>query len=277
MFKRAAAVAATVPPPLQEAAFNRALDALMSPPNSDRGLGDAAARKRHNGASGTRQRPGSGAAELGDNSVASLLAIPRSTAEQVDDEEGALGKSLALLRVAEEKLKIGGLSASQIAQVLTTKFKWKAVNQALDRSGKMVDSSTIGGARSYTIMDAGIRYLDTPPDQRQASSGATRRRSRPVNLTPSKSTTRASEDTASPAKKPPRRPGGGPSEAVERLVSKGYFNEPRLLGAIREELRDARGLVYKSSDLSPVMTRMLREGKLGRSKNQDGQYEYVSS
>lgn len=288
MFRRAAAVAATVPPALQEAAFNRALDALMSPPSTNgthRDDGHGSSRSA-SGSSRRSARGGQTPGEAADDPVAALIAMPRSNAEPVDDEDGALGKSLALLRVAEDQLQISGLSASQIATVLTNKFKWKvtrqAVGQALDRAGKMVDSSTKNGARSYTIMDSGLRYLDTPADQRLAPSGGTggaRRRSRASKAAPAKAQAKSDLDTSGPAKKAAsRRPGAsGPREAVEQLLTKGFFKEPRLLGAIREELKDTRGLVYKSTDLSPTMTRMLREGKLNRNKNADGQYEYIDS
>jgi hypothetical protein len=222
--------------------------------------------------------------------VEALLALPRDRAQEVDDEQGALGKSLALLTVAERELGIEGLTAPNIAEVLARKFKWKvtrqAISQALDRSGKMVDSHSNGGAaRTYMIMEAGSQYLATPVADRQvpaSGSGAARRgRKAKGEQSTSARASKTSASSGSDEKKPTsaRRSTNksGPKDAIESLVEAGYFATPRLLGDIRDELRDRRGLVFKSTDLSPAMTRLLREGRLERRRNADSQYEYFKA
>ncbi len=286
--KRAAAVAAGVPQALQEAAFNRAFEALLHPgsggePNGHSSAGRAARTVRET-------EGGSGGGDKPIDPVAAMVALPRNVYAQVDDETGAMGKALALLTVAENEAHINALTSSQIAQILTTKLKWKvsrqAINQAMDRAGRMVDSTSGAGARAYTIMAAGQDYLNTPIDERMAPSGSSgpRRRARAskaASSSKSKTAKPTSSDDSDPAiaKKttPARRTDGrtGPREAVERLVGNGFFATPRTLGAIRTELRDSTAVDYKSTDLSPAMTRLLREGKLSRRKNEESQYEYV--
>jgi hypothetical protein len=271
-FRRAAAIAATVPTALQEAAFNRALDAVLN------ATGNQGKQQR-------RQLP----SEDDDTSdpIATVLAISRSSAEEVDNEDGALGKALALLHVAEREADVPGLTAPQIAYVLTTKFKWKvsrqAITQALDRAGKMVDSTVGSGARIYTIMASGVEYLNQPVDERPmalaAGSGQRRRRRLPRgNSRPGSGSAVSPEGDNDSRLATPRKQSrrAGPKEAIEQLISNDFFSSPRMLAAIREELRVSRGLAYKSTDLSPVMTRLLREGRLIRSRNGESQqYEYV--
>jgi hypothetical protein len=282
VFKRAAAVAATMPPALQEVAFNRALDALLRPGQSnDANRGTGSGGPQRSGPGGTKTE-----SNAGDDAVEALLALPRNLAEEVDDEEGALGKALALLTVAERELGIESLTAPNIAEVLTRKFKWRvsrqAITQALDRAGKMVDSKEASGGRRYTIMAAGSRYLATPAAERQAPAVAAVRRGRKSSNGQKATAGRTSNttDAAEPdgkktaaLRRSASRP--GPKEAIQGLIDSGYFGSPRLLGNIRDELRDRRGLSYKSTDLSPVMVRLLREGRLKRRRNEDAQYEYV--
>lgn len=279
LFKRAAAVAESVPAALQEAAFNRALDALLHP------NGDTGASSRRDGSSRGSRQPGKARSgdDGGSDPVQTLLTLSRDQAESVDDAEGALGKALALLHVAETKAGISALTAPQIAQVLTTKFKWKvtrqAITQALDRAGKMVDSTTGDGARAYTIMQAGVQYLETPAEERQAGTARQTTPRRPAKRGARKATATNAEPKPANGSSSQRKQSTreGPRASVEALISRGFFSTPRLLGDIKNELKDSRGLVYKSTDLSPVLTRLLRDGILSRARNADSQYEYVSN
>jgi hypothetical protein len=62
---------------------------------------------------------------------------------------------------------------------------------------------------------------------------------------------------------------------VEALIDEGFFEEPRGIADIRKELRDQKALNYASTDLSPGLTRLLREGRLKRSKTEK-QYVYTA-
>jgi len=291
-FKRAAAIAATVPPALQEVAFNRALDAVLGVSHWRGSEGTNGSGGGGGGGRGTSRQTAArdnGAAPVEDaaDPVKTLMSLPRDKAEEVDDEDGALGKALAMLVVAEREAGISGLSAPQIAAVLTGKFKWKvsrqAITQALDRAGKMVDSYSDGpGARLYRIMSAGETYLATSVTDRNApvSSGTRRKRQAPAspeNAAPGMGevVTRAAPKRNAAKQSGTRRT--GPKEAIEQLIATGFFASPQVLGSIRDEIRDRRGLVFKSTDLSPCMTRLLRDGKLTRRRNGDAQYEYLAA
>jgi hypothetical protein len=63
---------------------------------------------------------------------------------------------------------------------------------------------------------------------------------------------------------------------VESLIEAGWFTTPRGLTEIRKELESRMALRFKTTDLSPAMTRLLREGRLHRTRTEAGQYEYDS-
>jgi hypothetical protein len=65
----------------------------------------------------------------------------------------------------------------------------------------------------------------------------------------------------------------GPKAAVESLIEKGYLNDPRLVGDIRDHLT-ARGWKYAPKEIATAVLRLLREGTLRRSRGADGQYHY---
>ncbi len=276
-FKRAAEIASVVPESMHQAAFNRALDAVLGVRQVETGEAGKASK-------GPRAEPRS--PEKGPSDpVAALSAMERQKAPEVDSAQGGIAKGLALLRVARRELEIDGLTASQIATVLTNKFRWRvtrqAVAEAMDRAGNRVDRQKDGRTTRYRIMETGEQWLDLPADKRpgeDASGGGgqsvTRRRRKSTR--PSKAAPTSVKSTAAPAprKAPARRPGRGPKAAVETLINAGWFASPRALGAIRTELENRLALRFKTTDLSPAMTRLLRDGKLKRSKTESGQYEY---
>jgi hypothetical protein len=102
LFKRAAEIASAVPEPMREAAFHRALDALQQ---------GTTAGQSSRGARGRTGRGESKTPSPGADPVRDLNNLERSRAADVDNETGALGKALALLRVAERELSIERLSA----------------------------------------------------------------------------------------------------------------------------------------------------------------------
>jgi hypothetical protein len=115
-----------------------------------------------------------------------VIALERSAA--VDAEDAALGKALALLRVARDDAEVDGLTAPQIASVLTEKYRWRvtrqAVGQALDKAGRLVDRVPGGprGAARYRLMSQGEQWLDAPRDERKVQvvgGGSTRGARRP--------------------------------------------------------------------------------------------------
>ncbi len=283
-FRRAAEIASVVPESMHQAAFNRALDALMG-----------TTQPASPGPTTPTRTTTPKAYELDKakpaDPVADLMAMERSRAAEVDDAQGALAKALALLLVARRELSIDGLTPTQMASVLTDKFRWRvtrqAINQAMDTAGNRVDRVKGGRGSRYRLMQAGETWLATPTDERKpdaarAASGggraATRRRRKAKGATNPSSVTEVGTGAGDPPSKPSsvRRPSRGPKAAVESLIDSGWFKTPRGLSAIRTELEHRLALRFKPTDLSPAMTRLLREGRLRRSKTEAGQYEYES-
>lgn len=276
-FKRAAKIASVVPESMQEAAFHRALDLLAesSEPSAPR---DGA----------RRARAMSRARETADtsNPVEAFRTLDRSRAGDVDSQASVTGKSLALLLVARRELQIDGLSAPQIASILTEKFRSRvarrSVAQALDHAGKMVDGTREGRSIVFRLMDAGEKWLDVHGDGAgDEPVQSTRRRPRRISTSHQRAARQVAA-AAEPKRTDPkaaaqrRRTGRGPKAAVEELIDDGWFKSPRGLTAIRGELADRYALRFKPTDLSPTLIRLLREKRLHRAKNAEGQFEYQS-
>jgi hypothetical protein len=62
---------------------------------------------------------------------------------------------------------------------------------------------------------------------------------------------------------------------VTQLLAEGFFRKPQTIGAITSHSGSTKGHHYKANEISPVLLRMLRDGRLKRTKNKDGQYEYT--
>lgn len=278
LFKEAAKIAAVVPESMQEAAFHRALDALLGNTETAAATKSISSRRRTK-----KQAPGGGKRMDQDNRVSRVTAVPRDEAPEVDKETSVLGRSIALLVVASREADVDGLTAPEIAQILTEKFRHRttrqAVQSALDGAGNMIDRQRLGNSAAiYRVMRPGEEWLGKPPEER--ASGSSRRRAGTKSVTASPPKKRASAQKSSLTKKSAaasrssnaaRRT--GPKAALEVLISEGFFKEPRGIADIRKELRDQKALNFASTDLSPGLTRLLREGKLMRTKTEK-QYVY---
>lgn len=281
LFKEAAKIASAVPESMQEAAFNRALDMLTG---GEQAPDKSTPTLRRSG----NKRASPGNADTGTpavDRVGKVTAITRDSASEVDQESTALGRSIALLVVAEREAGVDGLTAPEIATILTEKFRHKtsrqAVQSAMDTAGNMVDrQKSVGGAAAvYRVMKNGEEWLSKPADQRSGASGGTRSRRRSggtktAPAAPAK-TTPAAKKTA-PAKKSVSVGAGrrvGPKAVLESLIKDGYFSEPRAMADIRQHVRDQRAMNLSNQDLSPTLIRLLREHKLKRSKVEN-QYVY---
>lgn len=69
----------------------------------------------------------------------------------------------------------------------------------------------------------------------------------------------------------------GPWKAIGVLVKEGYFNEKRTIGSMQQYCADERAWRFATKDVSSSLTRMVKDGKLKRTKNADGQFEYYAS
>jgi len=87
---------------------------------------------------------------------------------------------------------------------------------------------------------------------------------------------------ASPTKTPARkaaRPSGSPGAfaMITQLLADGFFKSPRTIGDIVSHCGTTKGHHYKANECSPSLLRLLRDKKLTRKKNNDGQYEYTQA
>ena len=81
-----------------------------------------------------------------------------------------------------------------------------------------------------------------------------------------------------PARKAERTsasPGG--FAMISQLLGDGYFKTPKTISAIVAHCGSSKGHHYKANECSPALLRLLRDGKLKRAKNKDGQYEYTQT
>lgn len=76
-------------------------------------------------------------------------------------------------------------------------------------------------------------------------------------------------------KKVQRSKGTGPVPTLEQLIADGFFSKPRTIGAIVEHCRTDLARTIKPNDMSGPLGRFVRDKKLSRSKNAEGQFEYV--
>lgn len=73
---------------------------------------------------------------------------------------------------------------------------------------------------------------------------------------------------------PTRARKAGPRGVVEDLLAEGFFKSRRSLSDVRDELRRG-GHMYKATDLSPAMIRLVRDKQLKRVRGEEGRWAYA--
>ena len=283
IFRKAAEIAEVVPEALREAAFRRALDELL-PSAGPQSATHAAADRT----SQVTQRPAGVKNDSEDSSadVVSHLVNSLNRSELADLMKGrrVLDRSLLVLRAAQHH-GIESMTAAQIAQVLTRKFreptKPNAVRMALERSPSFTDTIQKDGVITYALMAPGERYLDTPsgvtssaPHTRRPVATKTRARNQATEI-PTADSPKTSSQPAKKTSRPPAAGRPGPKQILEQLLNEGYFDQPQTIGSLIDYIERKRGHRYKSTDFGSTLARLLKENKLDRDRNPDGQYEYV--
>ncbi|MCX6831939.1 MAG: hypothetical protein NT028_07355 [candidate division Zixibacteria bacterium] len=71
--------------------------------------------------------------------------------------------------------------------------------------------------------------------------------------------------------------GKGAYVTIGNLINGGFFKQPRTLKDIIEHCDKKMALKFKANEISGKMVRYLRDEKLSREKNKDGQYQYVKA
>lgn len=275
LFQEAAEIAKAVPKELREAAFNRALDALSLPV----GKKPLPSSRQSETATQVRGDPKS------DRAAILLRDLDRTRHSVISSAPRVLERALFILRAARDDHSIDGLSASQIAKVLTEKFRLRttrqAVTQALDAAGDKVDRNSSGRLASYRIMHSGDEYLRVGDfggsSSGAASSSPLRRAKKKAVRKPTSSKTAATSKPARRAKSTgntSRRPGAG--EMLRDLISAGFFATPKTIGDIQLHVQHNRAHTYGLNELSTPLRRAVHNKLLDRTRNANGQYEYAT-
>jgi len=104
-----------------------------------------------------------------------------------------------------------------------------------------------------------------------------RRRSTNKTLKTESKTTAATKEKEQ--KKKPSRGTSSPGAyaTINQLLNDGFFKNPQSIGAIVSHCGTSKGHHYKANECSPALLRLLRDNKLTRKKNKDGQYEYTKA
>lgn len=270
LIAEAAEAAKLVPENLQEIAFSKAFDALSeaeSTQTRNAPLGTKSKKKKLNDSSKDKEGKG-----------VTLDALDRTAHPEINHDQTGLDNSLRLLKAARDDLGIDGLTAAEIARVLTEKFRARisrqAVGMALNDAGRYVNRHKEGSAVMFQIMGPGESYLDTPKEagvRAPTKGNRTKKNSSPKPKATKKVETHGKKATKPPSKSKRRV---GPDAALHQLYDNGFFSSAKTIGNIIEELKHSHGRAFKSSEMSPVLLRYLRNGNLKREKNQDNQYEY---
>lgn len=278
LFKQAAEIAAQVPGPMQEAAFNRALDMLAGAQAPAR----PAAQARRAAPSKKRSAR---AVESGDAQIEHLVQSINSTQHPgVISAKRALDRALMILQIARQDHEVDGLSPQSIARILTEKFRVRttdgAVRMALGGAANLVNRVADGSGFIYQIMGPGEDYLAhaqekdavprTLPRRTSTKRGARKRKVSPEAQAESIQTTRSAK-----AKKVAQRANkAGPKSEVVSLVNAGYFSSPRTPVEIQDFLKKKRGRAFGTAQISLALLRLVRDKVLDRDENAEGQYEY---
>jgi hypothetical protein len=268
LLKRATEISKVVPESLRETAFNRAFEVLLDDIGATKKVRiqqeSNAVKPLSRNMDTVTQKPGK----------YFLENLDRTSYPEITSARRVSDRSLYLLRIARHEFDVDGLGASDIARVLTERFRLRvsrqAVQQALDTAKNYVDKSTVDGRIVYRIMNPGEEYLETL--SLESSSAAQNSKTSSNQQADSKKSKDRNLGRATRAKRTPGRP--GPRTALNDLVGEGFFDSPRRIADIRQHLAHAKAHTYKVSDVSPTLVRMLRDGVLLRNRSDDGQYEY---
>jgi hypothetical protein len=280
--KQAAEIAAAVPEHLQEAAFNRAFDAL-----SESGGPQELVRRREPSTGGrrgkrarasTKPEPDDGSS---DPTSVLISSLSRTDHPEITGASRSLDRALYLLQIAERDHGIDGLTALQIAKVLTDKFRHRVTRQAIGQtlngagSGYVDFTPQAKGAAIYRLMAPGEKYLDglaegeTKAEGKTGAASVPKPKRRARRAPTQQKATKVTENVSNR-----KRSGRSPKGLVEELIADGFFTGPKTIGDIQEQLRHKKGVQLKATDLSPALVRLLREKSLDRERNESNQYEY---
>lgn len=276
LFKQASEIASVVPEAMQAEAFNRALELLQGASPKQKQPYDASAPtpsdSSHNNNKGQDEKPA--------DSTDWIDGFSSSSHPEVFEATKVLNKALIVLKIARDDYGVPSLSAATISTVLKEKFREKAdvsaVRMALTRALSLVDrSKDANGGFIYKLMRPGELYLQGDESQLRKSNGkkvtSTKAKAEPATK---KQTSTTEESSKKTKKRSTSRP--GPKAMVEQLIEDGFFAQGKIIGDVIGHASQNMGHTYKVNDLAPAFVRLVRQQKLSRKQNQDGQYEYTA-
>jgi len=296
LFKQAADIAQQVPESIREAAFNRALDLLTGVVRSD----SSSTQTKPLGKHGAQTPQGRIGASQQDLNVAQLIdAIDSTQYPRLTSASKVLDRSLMVLKIARADHNVDGLTSSEIAKILTEKFRisttYAAVGMALGKVTNLVNRIQRGQGYAYRIMGPGEEYLthlEKDPETKPSFRQKTRKRQKSVLIaTKTKSAGSEPDQIDNHVKqasggKSPRKPRPatnrkasprrsiGPKAALIALVDAGFFSEGRTGPEVQSYLKTKRGLDFGTAQIRLAMLRLVRDLVLDRDENAEGQYEY---
>lgn len=121
-----------------------------------------------------------------------------------------------------------------------------------------------------------LKVLDILTGNMSLQETFTRKPERKSSARSAKEKRLPSERSAKPpsAKPASRSSGHGAHSVIIRLLDEGFFNKAETISAITKHASERLGHRLKANECSPTLLRLLRSGRLSRSKNSDAQYEY---
>lgn len=272
LFKQASEIAQQVPKNMQVAAFNRAVDLLTGEITLSSKIQVETPRGKKKATKKTKK-------DNNDDSEIDLISEIDSTQHPgIRSASKVLDQSLMVLQIALSDHEVDGIMPSQIAKILTEKFRVNttkaAVRMALSRATSQVNRVPAGSGFMYKIMGPGEDYLahlgDDDHETSTSTKGSTKKKSK------KKSSKKKSTKKKVTSKKKTGAAKGkvGPKAAISTLIESGFFSKGRTGPEVQTYLKSKRALNYYISQLRVAMLRLVRDEKLERDENAEGQYEY---
>lgn len=201
-----------------------------------------------------------------------------------------LGRKVAVLLELADQEAIGpkdlaassGLAEGTVYPTVRKLHGERLVSQDVDsryylsphQVGTAIDALTITGEEEP--VSNGDGGTDEAPRAESRNGG---RRKRAAKTRSKKAQPKAGKPAPAKSDRAPRKrtssSGFSPTTAVRDLISSGFLDSAKGLSDIQRRLKDKQGRDVAVTTLSPIFTRLLREGVLDRSRNAEGVYEYV--
>lgn len=137
-------------------------------------------------------------------------------------------------------------------------------------------ASVINGFKSEAvqlrIVELIFQGAEVSPDEKENSGDAGK--STPKRKT-TKKKSKVTKKTA--GKKTTRKGKPGPASILDELIGDGFFNKPKTINEIITHCSSQKARILKANELSTPLARFVRNKKLKRDKNSDGQYQYQNA